>query len=478
MQPDRYERFRQQLAEIRAKQAPLRFDVWPPGAEQYDGVAPEYVYERARMLCHTGPDELVRNRLGISAVGTERLPRGLSLVSLPDGDSVQERVRQANAESPPDQPLATPNHLVSITPVNICPADEPVPVAIDAPPWPPRAADANAGRGITVLVIDTGIIRDVFDDQDYRDSHPWLHGIQRPGTPDTVTRTDSFESPTPALNTVTRTDPFQTVAGVRLIKEYAGHGTFVSGVIGCVAPGATIRAHHALEKGGALRETELGQILLDVLEKDGWPDIINLSAGSPTMGGLPLKGLEPFMAELAKHEDTLLVAAAGNDAKRDNANDRAYHFWPAAYAPSRPGIVSVAALRRAANGRACFTNYGSSVTVYARGEEHVNAFLRGEYEYHHGTDPACHNYRLPEHNGPLYCPCSCVTSLPYHGHGMFQGMARWSGTSFAAPLVAGMVAAYMSANPGVGSRQAFDALFKQAQSIHDVADGEPLHAFL
>ena len=455
MERDPYERFWQQFDEVCDKQPGKRFTVSPPEARPGSGIAPEIVYETGRMLCRTEHVEGVRAHLDPLGAGFEEMSPALTMITVPDDVDIPAHVRAANAAfaavpgAPVPAPLA-PNHLVSIAPVNLCPADEPVPVARDAEPWPPRVLDPGVGQGIDILVVDTGLI------PDHLTGHPWLAGVVPPQPGDT---------------TVLRR-PFRDDG---LIKEYSGHGTFIAGVIGAAAPGATIHLSNALQNGGALLETELGAILLDVLgAMPRWPHIISLSAGAPTLDGQPLMGLEGFLAELDRHPETVLIAAAGNDAKRDDRDNGAYHFWPAAYAPHRPGVISVGALARHHDGRACFTNHGSSVTVYARGEEHVNAFLTGEYEYHHGLDPACHNY-VP----PLYCPCSCVTSVPWHGHAMFQGMARWSGTSFATPLVAGMVAAHMTETGEHHNARtaAHDLIGKRARLIGDV-DGEQLSAFL
>jgi subtilisin family serine protease len=490
MQPDPYERFWKQLKEVCAKQPDKAFDVWPSDATPGSGVAPQYVYERGKILCRTSALPEVRQRLGGAVTDIFDLNAELTLLTLAGDLDVPEHVRMANENDgkAPTGYSATPNHLVSITPVNMCPADEPVPVDVDAQPWPPLVTDPSVGQGIEILVIDTGVI------PHYIDGHPWLHGVYDSGIRDPVEPgTDVFpvgdSGIVPGLDGVhgpdTR-DPFEPGTGVidgehaeGLIKEYACHGTFIAGVIGAIAPGARIRVSKALQNGGALSEARLGKILLGVLQTyDKWPDIISLSAGAPTMDGLPLMGLEGFFAELAKHPETVLIAAAGNDAERDDRDDiydhLPYHFWPAAYAPHNPQVVSVGALARHHDGRACFSNHGTSVTVYARGEEHINAFAHGEYEYHHGLDPACHNY--PD---SLYCPCSCVTSLPWHAHALFQGMARWSGTSFATPLVAGMVAAYLTET---GERHdartaAHDLIEKRAEQVTDL-DCEQLLAFL
>lgn len=433
-------------------------------------MAPQYAYERGTVLCRSAHADEVWTRLG-QAPRTRRTVGGCTLITVDDDADVIGHARTMNsawaAEGNAGGPLVTPNHLVSITShVNICPADEPVPVAADAEPWPPRTDDPTAGAGVSILVIDTGV------PEDHATTHPQIGGIQ-------------FGDPARAL----RMDPTELVTlpvppgQVEVIKEYAGHGLFIAGILSCVAPGAQIRPSNALQHAGAMPEAEFGQALMDALDaQPEWPDIISLSAGCMTMDGLPLHGLEVFRQALAEHPRTLLVAAAGNDASLFDAHPGPgdYQFWPAAYAPDDDGVVSVGALARHHDGRACFTNYGSAVTVYARGEEHINAFLSGEYEYRHGNDARCHC-----HDPALYSPCSCVTSLPFGAHAVFRGWARWSGTSFATPIVAGMVAVHMQRTGERNPRQAFADLFaREAKQIVEDGPagghGAPLrmHAFL
>jgi subtilisin family serine protease len=76
------------------------------------------------------------------------------------------------------------------------------------------------------------------------------------------------------------------------------------------------------------------------------------------------------------------------------------------------------------------------VDVYTLGEGLVNAFATGEYTY----------------KEPPKRPATQV----------FHGRARWSGTSFAAPLVAGLIAAQIS-RTGASAAAATQALLTQAR---------------
>jgi subtilisin family serine protease len=288
--------------------------------------------------------------------------------------------------------VATPDHVVHVSPgsSSACPATEPE-LADRGVPFPALNADPGTdGGGVLVSVVDTGFIPGLGD------SHPWLSGV--------VGDTEDC-------------DPAD-------IGPYVGHGTFVAGVVRCMAPKAEVRVEGFLTHGGTIFESEMIKQLDDALDRV--PDVICLAGGTRSRRNLNLLGFEVLWENRLRHyKGTVLVAAAGND------NDRG-PFWPAAF----PWAVSVGALDQHDN-RAPFTNFGSWVDVYAPGMDIVNAFPTGTY-----------TYREPPNIGK-------VTQFA-------NGLARWSGTSFATPIVAGLIAARMSRTAESG-RQAADALLELAR---------------
>jgi subtilisin family serine protease len=212
-------------------------------------------------------------------------------------------------------------------------------------------------------------------------------------------------------------------SGVVMIPEYTGHGTFVAGVARCMAPGATVHVTSDFTLAGALSEYELVVRLNTALGLG--VNIISLSAGGTTRHNLPLLSFESFWRRYRFCKGTLLVAAAGNNSTRRP-------FWPAAF----PDVVAVGALAANWRGLAYFSDHGSWVDVYAPGEDLVNAYAVGTYRY-----------REPPRIGT---------------ERRFGGMARWSGTSFATPLVAGLIAARIS-RTGENARTAADALLDAAR---------------
>ncbi|MEH0551537.1 S8/S53 family peptidase [Streptomyces sp. B21-101] len=338
--------------------------------------------------------------------------------------------------------LVSRNHVVSIA-VNACPGDEPVPAPRTAPPNPGAAAWAHdPARAVGVLVVDTGLTHD------YR-SYPLL---AHTGGDLQARETDED--------------------GV--LQQYVGHGTFIAGLVAAVAPNTDVTVRGTLNDAGAILESEFGERLFDAVE-DGWPDILSISAGTSNGRVDGLLGVAAFMDEL-RSRHTLLVAAAGNNAS-------AAPFWPAAYAAlpeHADAVLSVGALRGDGAFGACFSNHGPWVKAYAPGERLVSAFTGFgtpvPYVYQHSTYDACRygfayscTCRSPRHTGVLSEAQQAAPGKP--DQVMFEGLASWSGTSFATPVAAGLVAAHMSANqltdPRAAARQllAGNAEFAEVRGV-------------
>ena len=209
------------------------------------------------------------------------------------------------------------------------------------------------------------------------------------------------------------------------VGHYTGHGTFVAGIIRTMAPRAEVHVEGILIVGGAVFETDLAPALARAL--DLMPDIISMSAGTTTRSGLPLLAMQVFNEQrLSQTKGTVLVVSAGNDGDRGP-------FYPATF----PWTVAVGALDVDGT-RAGYSNHGSWVDVFARGSDVVNAYPRGDYHYQES-------------------PLAGQTA------NFITGMASWSGTSFSAPLVSGLIAARMTWS-GESARQAAQSLLAGARA--------------
>ncbi|RKS68713.1 subtilase family protein [Actinomadura pelletieri DSM 43383] len=186
------------------------------------------------------------------------------------------------------------------------------------------------------------------------------------------------------------------------LDAQAGHGTFIAGVVLRHAPSARLLARRVLGGDGVGDELTVIRAL-EWLAGRGDVDVVNLSLGCHTYDDRPSPLLARAMAALGRR--TVVVACAGN-----TATDRP--FWPAAMKP----VVGVAALD--GDDRAAFSNHGWWVDACAQGVDVTSAFVRFD-----GTRP----------------PVNGVDP------DLFEGYATWSGTSFAAPVVAGRIAGLAAA---------------------------------
>jgi subtilisin family serine protease len=297
---------------------------------------------------------------------------------------------------------ATPDHWVHVSPGgggggSACPAVEPQETGLTEP-WP-RVAPQEKGCEVSVVVVDTG-----WNPPSGTDGRtPWLEGVTG--------------------------DDEENDADLR---PYAGHGTFIAGVVRCMAPRTVVHVEGFAiggVGGGGILESEIVQQLEEAMKHE--PQVINLSAGCRTHLDRPSIAFRKFHRRHLRKADCVLVAAAGNDSW-------AAPFWPAAF----PWAVGVGSLDR--DGRVSeFSNFGVSADVFTLGRNLVNAFPDGTFVCHETPDKG--DVRV-----------------------FSTGMARWSGTSFAAPIVAGLIAREISVS-GSSAKEARDAVLALA-----VPDSDPM----
>ncbi len=287
--------------------------------------------------------------------------------------------------------VASHEYAFEVTYVH-CPATEPERVLdpdasqaeIDAALWPPRSP-GDAGAGVHVSVVDTGLLNGV------EGWAPWLAGVIPDSAAD-VEDPDTFDVHSRTNQPDGYADP------------YAGHGSFIAGIIRCIAPATDVVVERLLGPTGFVSEGDMITQVQQGLSRS--PDIISLSAGGRTRGDVPPLGLQQLWSQrLSQQGGVVLVAAAGN-------NSSMRPFWPAAF----DWCVAVGSMSRDGQDRSWFSNYGSWVDVFAPGEKIVNAYPKLKYK----------------------------TIVENDVRDTRAGVVSWSGTSFATPIVSALIAARMS----------------------------------
>lgn len=268
------------------------------------------------------------------------------------------------------------------------PDGDPTDAGSDPAAWTSQAAarslrltDAHRlsrGVGVTVAVLDTGADA----------SHPALAGRLDPGW-DYI---DDDPDPSEAVNG--RDDDGDAAA-----DESYGHGTFASGVVALVAPGARIMPMRVLDSDGHGNLFVVAEAIEDAV--DNGADVINLSFGNATK---PKVAMLEEAVKNARKLGVVVVASAGNEGSTLDQ-------YPALLSE----LLGISALDANGQRLATFSNSGSWVDVAAPGSEVVGPVPGGSY-------------------------------------------ARWNGTSVSAPFVAGQAALVRSRRPLLDAVKTSDAI--------------------
>ncbi|MEV4711608.1 S8/S53 family peptidase [Micromonospora sp. NPDC049374] len=275
----------------------------------------------------------------------------------------------------------------------------------------PDAAKGKPGiPAVRVAVIDTGITP-----EDRTDS--WLDAVVR--------RADNTES----LDVLPVTDGR---AGDGRLDWSAGHGSFAAGIVQRVAPRCEVAAYRFTRSDGLGTDAEAAEAMLRAVKEaaaDGVRLIINASIGTPAVDGVPPLALQSAVRMIAdRFPEVLIVASAGNNGSEDP-------MYPAAF----DGVVAVGALTEDLL-PAPFSSHGDWVDCSCVGLGVVATFVTGTLPP--VPDPAVADYSFPANS-----------------------WAVWSGTSFSAPQISGMVARACLDDPGLTPRDALDALLAGRRTI-------------
>jgi len=268
------------------------------------------------------------------------------------------------------------------------------------------------------------------------------------------------------------------------IDRIAGHGTFLAGLVHQACPDAQILSWRGIPADRPLVESEWLTTLAQITElvrldregkRGGHPiDVLSLSMGYYHENKAD-DLLDPILLTILRELAGLgvvVVASAGND-----ATDRP--CYPAAFAPwsnrkgpvhrhrDRVPVVSVGALNPNTSD-ALFSNAGFWVRAYAPGASLMSTMP----PFQGGLQPTAKTWvdgRLRESVDPDDFRSGRRRDGEQRG-----GFGVWSGTSFAAPLMAGALAAAMSKslmnrkNPPQGAAAAVRRGWRAVERLTDM----------
>lgn len=384
----------------------------------------EYWYRSRQVLVHWEDYQAIRGRFPaeFEAAREEDLrerEKGARLAVVrcwmrPDVD-VPQLVRRARAVDEGPEPRISPNHVFGAAPnSSFGPGD--VAIATNEQLDALGPLEKTDGR-FTVGVLDTGV----------QLSHNPLQAEHQPL----------------CLDPATDEDPVDVEPADGMLDDADVHGVFVADIVRRHAPEARVVVCKVLlgTVGDELAIADgIATLAQGVSEQDSVP-VLNLSLYGYTEQNLPPMLIVDALRALPRRP--VVVAAAGNLASTRPA-------WPAAL-KRVIGVAAVDDTGGAGPVPADFTNRGPWVDACAHGVKVLGPFVTFD---EHDDLGEVHGPFGPENPGPQ----------------SFSGHALWSGTSFAAPKVAGRIVARAMQIGGDPYDAAHQAAHEQLRSGQEVGD--------
>jgi hypothetical protein len=298
----------------------------------------------------------------------------------------------------------------------------PVAVLAAAPAWRPIAGRGSDTRRPVIALPDTGVER-----------HPWLDGA--PGDPIVIDAGERGWLPPPDL-------PDSSI--------FRGHATFIAGVIRQVAPDCRILSVQVVANDGTVQGADSLRALnwlaaeAESGDPDRFVDVVCVAYGYTPLDQAAdadeTSHREELRAALERlvQAGVLIVASAGN-----GGTDAA--TYPAAFAGEpalSAAVISVGATNPDGISYAHYSNFGPWVHYQAVGSGVISA--------------------MPSFDGPRTSPDQlfypAAKGVTIDPDNFTDGFARWSGTSFSAATIAGLLGQALGGDAATGAARLSQAL--------------------
>jgi hypothetical protein len=325
---------------------------------------------------------------------------------------------------------------------------------------------AQMGAGVTVAILDTAPCQhDLIDayntwhnHEDDTDDHELIGSLLKPGGPLSIYR-------------MTEEEILETMDFSALGHRYrmADHGLFVAGIIHTIAPQASLHLYEALNLYGIGSLETIARGLLQVLgllaglrnSDNRQPLIVNCSLAlgvSEDDPDLPEQLRDPDLFEdmtvsfeqiiaLLDQDDVVVVAAAGNDAHEKEGEPGTRQRPPARFPAAFKQVIGVGALPKEHPAPGQKHKAASYSNLADRPETIGYATLGGEPGVEKGV-LGVYIGDFPKVKAGINKPEKAKNMLPedidYTRND--TGWAWWAGTSFATPIISGLLAAWWGQN--------------------------------